>query len=326
VVFSLDVVSPRAIQEAKPLAADHKKMEASVLRLVDAAQIAQSRRIIVGDSAFAQVSCLLELRKRGLYAIFNVKKRATWPLHSFGAELDGVAARLKHMGDCLAKTAKIGNYSYSIFSAQLPFGQHTLMATCGKTSPSSNSASGLDHQSNANKSYRVPEVFDIFYKGAHAVDMSNQLRQGHLSIEQGWNTRRWWIRSLAFFIALADVNAFNLHTRFLHPGTEMSVQQWRLGLAFDLLGLDAGNSTGPAPKPVEDEHRRRKLPKNGRYDYSTNTIVSTTTKYAERRCTNCNTKTRLYCDCDPSVPYCDDCLFEHARDPQGSKRRQVCSD
>lgn len=321
VIFSLDVVSPRVIQNSKQFADEHKLMEASVLRLVEAAKLLHSNRVIVGDSAFSQVSCMLELRRRGLYAIFNMKKRKTWPSHSFGDELDGVMPRLKEVGSCLAKTAKIDNVEYSIFTANLPFGQHTLMATCGKTSPSSTVAPYFDPSTKSDKAYYLPDVFKTFYDAAHAVDQSNQIRQAHFSIEAGWKTQlRWWIRSFSFFVALADANAYNISRKLLKTFGDDGVQQWRLGLAYELLGVAEHKSTLPETPPKEDEHELRKMPRHQQYSPIAHDFVASPTTYTQRRCQSitpagvqCAQHTRTYCSCNISVPMCRSCFSEHVR-------------
>ena len=165
------------------------------------------------------------------------------------------------------------------------------------------------------------EIMGQLYRGAHAVDESNKLRQDHSSIEAAWKTHRWWIRSFSFILALCDTNGYSLWTRKLQRTDFPHIRHWRAELANQLL---CRNRRFPTPQSIGAQHQQHifmVVPDHHKFDRKTGTFV----KYEgrkrrqQRMCSvkkaqTCFRSTTSYCSCNPAAAMCRSCHSIHAEE------------
>ncbi len=59
-------------------------------------------------------------------------------------------------------------------------------------------------------------------------------------------------------------------------------------------------------------HEKKTRPTyTGSWDNAKNTWKKTKTDYVRLKCGICKTDTRTYCACNPSVPLCERCYYNH---------------
>ena len=88
------------------------------------------------------------------------------------------------------------------------------------------------------------------------MDDHNQLRQGFLSLESSWKTKKWVHRQFAFIFAVVEVNAFLIFQHFFLQAKELSFAEFCFEVAQGLFSqnhpLDEGyNLQIPLPTHVE---------------------------------------------------------------------------
>jgi len=92
--------------------------------------------------------------------------------------------------------------------------------------------------------YTRPECFALYYTFRHAVDDSNNLRQGSDSIEDAWQTEHWTHRTFGFILGVCEANAFNAYRFFSKSTQSMDHLTFRRILCEELL-----MGQRPAAKP-----------------------------------------------------------------------------
>ncbi len=71
-------------------------------------------------------------------------------------------------------------------------------------------------------------------------------------------------------------------------------------------------------------HKKRKCPiHTGAWDYAKGTCKTTKTDHTKLQCYVCKTKRRTYCACNPTVPLCEQCCYNHEEEQKPQSLLQV---
>ncbi|KAJ8651753.1 hypothetical protein O0I10_012680 [Lichtheimia ornata] len=192
-----------------------------------------SGRTIVADSWFGSPAVAAALRKKGLYSIMALKKRKYWPRNVPKDIIDNLPGTY---GSHVCKVATID--AVPMFIAALRDRKpQCLISTCSSTIP----GSIVSHVVKENNQSRRVEfqravVFDDYNAAKGAIHINNNIRDNMFSYHDVIGTNTWQHRSFAFFLAVAEANAF-LAWRAFGPENlrNMSQSQFRDRLASELV-------------------------------------------------------------------------------------------
>ena len=308
VIFAMEAVLPLGSADRRYDALG--KMNGVVLRLCEAgALFCDQRRILVGDSAFASVRLMQELHHRGIHSIFAFKKRRYWPKDIPGDDFPRKVQALP-IGGCISRAGITPDGFKFFLSGQMDLKPSLLMATAG----SNNQETGVECSrftlnadgSKTTVKYRRTEVHDLFYKARHSIDDNNNIRQNARSIEEAWQSKSWQHRTFAYVIGTAESNAFLLRT-YKGGDDELSHVSFRRTLARAYMC-----PTASAPTRVLQEHRLEKFKPNQVWSATRATWVrQPTTKWPQKACSSCSTRSRMHCICNPTLGMCLTCFPSH---------------
>jgi len=215
-----------------------------------------SGRVVIADSWFGQVACALELFRRGLFCIMNVKTatkgypKAALLEHVGEIKGSGAAARAERSarrGKSVAfvKTFKVGARSVTLTAAgnnkKVPL---LLIASASSMVEgeehvkrwTTRDASGEAtlHELRTTQ----PEMHQIYREYMNLIDLHNKLRQGETSMADAWHTHYWENRHFAEMLGIIEVNIY-LSLKYFKKGLwcEMSHNEFRRRLAHAFLTL-----------------------------------------------------------------------------------------
>lgn len=218
---------------------------------------------MIADSWFGSVACALELFRRNLFAIMNVKTgHRGFPKNS----LLQVVGEVKGSSAAAKKKRAERRGKQIAFTKDFKVGPRTVtVSACGhnKKVPlllvytASSMLSGNEHVKqwttmNAEGEAEVhtirtpqPQVTELYRKYMNLVDLHNKLRQGERSMADTWKTHSWVNRHFAELLGFVEVNIFKCLSFFCKgKWSEMSHNEFRRRLAWSLLTL--GNEVYPA--------------------------------------------------------------------------------
>ena len=177
--------------------------------------------------------------------------------------------------------------------------------------------------------FKHVDAVDDYFFARTAVDEHNRTRQGGLSFERGWQTKKWHVRIFAFLVGMSETNAKNAAAFFRDRPQQqvVSLLAFRLSVAQHILDVHAAQKRAPARKAARElrdlhgEHRLMTIPVGcGRYtgkrdrDHSDGfkklSASRSAHKYQCQLC-KCGKQIRTYCLCSPAHPVCIECYAEH---------------
>jgi len=152
----------------------------------------------------------------------------------------------------------------------------------------------------------------------HWVDDVNNQRHDPIGLEEVWATKWWPTRQFTFLCSVAEVNAVNSRARGRKANTDPQLT-FRRNLAVEMMENKIGINLPRPPSPVATRskrkvvgHEKRKRPiHTGAWDNAKGTWKTTKTDYTKLLCSVCKTKCRTYCTCNPAVPLCERCYYDH---------------
>lgn len=214
------------------------------------------RRVLIADSWFGSVACTLELFRRDIFAVMNVKTGSKgFPkdtLLSLVGEIkgDSEAQRAKRrerrgLHAAFQKEFQVGGRKVTVTAAghnkKLPL---LLVSTASSLLP------GDDHKKtwttiNASGEQvthelvtKQPKMFDLYRKNMNLVDLHNKLRQGQGSMAEAWHTVSWVNRHFAELLGFIEVNIYKSLVYFIKDKwAKMSHNEFRKRLAWAFLTL-----------------------------------------------------------------------------------------
>jgi hypothetical protein len=290
------------------------KTTALLLRMTET--IWGSGRVVILDSGFGVIKSGLALLERGVYCTMYLKKKRYWPWGSFGDEV------LRHMADKPVGSivTRKGLYNDKVFYLEAFKEAQFTSITMNTWGRSLLMPEGRPRKRRVNGQLR--DIFystnlDHYYTGRHAVDDNNNIRQGSLSFETAWATKKWYIRQFAFIIALAETNACLAYNHFLKK--KVTLIEFRRQLANELVDLWM-SSQREVQEPVCGPRMTRSMtthvlvtkpPHSG--VWRNGEWTKTKQMYQKSVCTgeNCNRMTRTYCSCNKLKMLCAFCYASH---------------
>lgn len=138
-----------------------------------------------------------------------------------------------------------------------------------------------------------------------SVDISNNRRDNLPNFHDVMKTQRWELRCLAFFLGIAEANAFSAYKYFANDGKTLTHTPFRKRLVRSLLEhLDVLNHGHQAtPRVTRSAHRmiRHTVASLGK---------NAANNYIRVQCSLCSRRTSNRCSCS-DVPVCTDCMDIH---------------
>ena len=272
-------------------------------------------KAVILDSGFCVLQGIIELRKKGVFAAALIKKRRYWPKHVRG---DEIASHFddKEVGTCDALQGTLDYVPFHIFAMKEPNYVMSLMATYGTLRPEGKEKKReFVHEGKKKiRTFLYPEVVSNYFGARDKVDSHNSLRMHPLSLEETWKTRRWALRVLQFLLAVTEVNV-KLVMENLYGATKMSQQEFRKKFSNELIN-----------NPYLEEEKKQEALRQSRREmnpaheikslepfttFAGTTFAKCKTRYIQLQCTECKTRCRTYCSCQPGNMLCLRCFQKH---------------
>jgi len=284
--------------------------------------------IVVHDSGFSCVTAMKELLKEGVHSSMLFKKKRYFPRFTDGA---ANAAFLEQQEFLVPfyKRMRFEDMDWQINMYRDTAHLTQLGSTYGTGVLSGRQRYRFHPTTGAKISFQHVDAVDDYFFARSAVDEHNRMRQGGLSFEQGWQTKKWHIRVFAFLVGMSETNAKNAAAFFRDrpQGRSVSLLDFRLSVAQHILDIHAAQKRAPARKAFREqrallgEHRLLTIPVGcGRYTgkrdrehvdgFKKLSASRTAHKYQCQLC-KCGKQIRTYCLCSPGQPVCIECYAEH---------------
>ena len=285
--------------------------------------------VVALDSGFGALEVIRKLQEHGLYGVAIIKKKRYWPKHVGGEDLKARSAG----GPVGSVVARCGTFTTTTGQEQKFYvvGQRDskacilAMSTWGTTTSSGGPETRTIRRRMEGEivQFTRPSILAWYYHARHAVDDSNNTRQGTTALEDIWGTKDWKCRVFAFFLGVVEANVRNAYNYLAKKpaGSRLSLAEIRLELVKDIVGKYV-----PGDELEEEQENTRKraaggpvcsrrvIPKRSSWNCTTlQWEECLTTEYPQRRCVTCGSRTRLYCHCNPSVSFCTSCMDDHLR-------------
>ena len=325
IIFGVEIVetkkdAPTEGPYAKKLFEDEMSKIASLcVRL--AKPIWGSGRIVGLDSGFGGIPAVLELKKKGLFANAQMKKKAGWPAKTKASEMiDELAG--KPVGTVRVREGRIGEHK--LFTAGLADSKHVsiMINTCGTTIRTGKNK--RRRIAGAIVEFKYPVYALQYYRARHAVDDNNNNRQGRLSFEETYLPQGWEKRQFGFILSLILTNSFLACNFFLSHGKLSKSSFMQELMRETLFGTDekkvAKKRVSKRNKfqqeqgqecEVLDEHFHRRIHK-GYGKWRNGLFRKAKSDYPRFKCSGkCGNRTRMYCTCDPCAILCERCFACH---------------
>ncbi|ORZ06179.1 hypothetical protein BCR42DRAFT_443269 [Absidia repens] len=156
-----------------------------------------------------------------------------------------------------------------------------------------------------------PQVFEEYETRKSAVDIANNRRDNLNNFHDTMKSYRWEVRTLAFFLGIAESHAFSAYKVFHQHGASMKHNSFKSKLADSILAFVDDQES------LQEQMSASRMKTRG-MDYHRSVPLGKTEagKDIRRICRDCKkVKTMLRCSCDPLSPLCHDCWqphFQHA--------------
>ncbi|CAG8651697.1 5954_t:CDS:1, partial [Gigaspora rosea] len=161
-----------------------------------------------------------------------------------------------------------------------------------------------------NVTFRRPVVFDEYSEFKSAVDILNNLRDNSISYHDILASKRSVDRIFVFYLTVAEANSFSAYCQFV-PGKQntrhVDFRKQLAGSIFDYYSnASVADRTKKRRRQDSDDTEHRFTTLNN--DPGTSRLKS---KYVQRRCMGCHTRTTTCCSCAISRAMCSDCWARH---------------
>ena len=174
-----------------------------------------------------------------------------------------------------------------------------------------------DGATNMSKRLKYPEVVHNHFQYCHAVDDHNAKWHSLISIEVVWATKQWPNRVFSFLLLITEVNCFLAESYFTGRKSD-SMLDFRKRLSFKLIE----NAYMKEEDRVEHHRSARIRERIGHglvslpawKKFSGGHLITSVSKYPQKKCSRCCCKVQTYCVCSPGVPLCSHCLASHIKD------------
>lgn len=272
-------------------------------------------KALVLDSGFCVLKGIVELKKKGVYAAAQIKKRRYWPKH-----VDGDAIKSyfedKDVGSVAALPGNLDGVPVWIHCMKEPDYVTMLMSSYGTLESMGQERPRQWRENGETKKtkFRYPEIVYLHYQNRHYIDDHNNRRHKPISLEEAWGTKRWPNRVFAFLLAVTEGNAYLLNKRYNAETAEDNVLHFRRSLAMEMINNPYVKKEEPlsatkAKRRRTVAHELCTLPRGKQFHGER--MVNAKSDYPQRTCVSCKKKIRTFCACSPGVYRCNGCFTEH---------------
>ena len=150
-----------------------------------------SGRVFVLDSSFCVLQAIVELQKKGLFAVALIKKHCCWPKYIPG---DNVVSHFAEKGisESDALQGMIDNVKFHVVAMKEPDYVMMFMTTFGILAPFGEEkrhylVNGVKHV----ETFQYLEVVHNHYQYRDVMDNHNSARMHPISMEEIWMTMCW---------------------------------------------------------------------------------------------------------------------------------------
>ena len=336
IIFSLEIMEGKdrppwkAAEEFEELfntnAANTTKVGGLIMRM--AKPVFNRGCIVVHDSGFSCVPAMKQLLLFNVYSSMLFKKKRYFPRFTDGATNATFLAEQEFLTP-FYKRMEFENMTWQINMYRDTAHLVQLGSTYGSGRLSGKPRFRYHPTTGAKISFKHVNAVDDYFFARTAVDEHNRTRQGNLSFEQGWQTRKWNVRVFAFLVGMSETNAKNAAAFFRDKPQQQNVSlfDFRLSVAQHILDVHAAQKRAPARKAARElralhgEHRLMTIPVGcGRYTgkrdrdhddgFKKLSASRSAHKYQCQLC-SCGKQIRTYCLCSPAHPVCIECYAEH---------------
>jgi len=243
IMLRLDLMEGKTRQAEKPFGPGGT---GQVLRLTQ--PYFGTRRVVIGDSAFASVKTATECLDNGLHFMGIVKTaHKQYPQQYLKGKAENYGRDKEHeRGGWLVLESK-----HTVAGAEKPVYAHAwydrksklIVSTCGTTTPGTMSIrprhtkylhEGVWTTRRFEK--RVPRtmMIQMMFEAFSQVDIHDHYRQGSLHLEISWITRKWHHRLFATVLGICVVDAF-FAFRYEHPDNSINFTEFWGKLTLSLI-------------------------------------------------------------------------------------------
>ncbi|KAL7473681.1 hypothetical protein ACHAXS_014180 [Conticribra weissflogii] len=291
----------------------------SALMLEITKPIHHTGKVVIMNSQFCVTAGIIALQNVGVFGQALVKKYGNfWPQYVPGQIIDdymrdkplGYAATFKQIIEGKEFLLHCQNDDRDVTTK--------IMSTHGIIQPDD------EHVTNRFidgdwKSFRYVEPLSRQNQCKHLVNEFDIQRHDPVCLEDVWTTNWWPIRQFTFLCSIAEVNAINSRARSRKENAD-PLLPFRRKLAVDLMKNQIGINMSRPPslaihgneRAVVVAHEKKTRPTYmGSWDHARGTWKGTKTAYILLKCAVCKTDTRVYCLCNPAVPLCERCCYNH---------------
>ena len=149
------------------------------------------------------------------------------------------------------------------------------------------------------------------------MDDHNGKRHSPISLEVVWATKRWANRVFAFLLSITEVNCFLAESHFTDRKSG-SMLEFRKQLAYELNENDYLEKEEAAMRRrstrIQEGIGRGLLSLPPFKKFVGTKIVTSMSKYPQKKCKYHKREVHMYCRCTPGVHLCSHCLAEHIHD------------
>lgn len=337
VVFVMEPVY--ASQEPKMFEDRYKKMCATMLRLTLEAGMWETPRVLIGDSAFTSLEAMVALHSHKIHSVFSIKKKLFWPKGIPGDELTTSVQKLTTVGSTYSRSGEVSDafgHRVKFYLCGLKdYIPCLLLSNFGSLARTDIETKRVYYDAKGKKMtscFFRPDLYNIYYKGRHAVDDSNNLRMGDRSIESSWQTKKWINRIFAFILGTVEANAYNAYKfnyHSLHPSQSKNILthiQFRRIICMELFKyctrmeheaeVAHQNSVDTTNEVVA--HKIKKFDTGTPRQRGSNKNSTRRSIQPQFVCARCpgikgrkKPRTCFYCICDITIPLCKRCQEIH---------------
>lgn len=226
IMLRLDIVEGKERQKLKQYHKEGAATTAQVLRLAE--PYFTSERTVVADSYFSSVNTLKSLAVNGMYFMGCVKTaHSHFPRKYLKLWSDHAPPPSRGAHICLESTYLLNGKEMKMYALGWKDLQlKTLVSNRETTAPGTPSVRKRSKVvekdgKQATERYTIevqrPKMVEAFYDHFSGVDQHNRYRQGILSIEAKWATKKWWHRVFATVFGMILTDTFLCH-QFLQKG------------------------------------------------------------------------------------------------------------
>jgi hypothetical protein len=229
--------------------------------------------IVVHDSGFSCVPAMKQLLHRGVHSSMLFKKKRCFPRFTDGANTAAFLESQEYLVP-FYKFMRFEDMCWQINAFRDTAHLTQLGSTYGTGVLNGRQRFRFHPVTGAKMSFKHVDAVEDYFNARTAVDEHNRMRQGGLSFEQGWQTKKWHIRMFAFLVGMSETNAKNA-AAFFRDKPQMqtvSLLAFRLSVAQRILDIHAAQKRAPIRKAFREqrallgEHRLSTIPVGcGRY-------------------------------------------------------------